>query len=202
MAETQRTDAPGAVLGDATTEVVGPDLVVVVPVAVPEEARPWLTLVASLALADGLRDVARVPAEVAWPDAVTLQRAMCGGAGGAYRTAEVEAGDDAVAVRLSLTASALDLPSGWTSVWAEGGKADAGPIAEAYLAALRHRLGQLLDDDPRLAADYRARCVTFGRLVDVDGAQGVVSGLAPDAALLATVDGEPRRLEPGQAPRV
>jgi BirA family biotin operon repressor/biotin-[acetyl-CoA-carboxylase] ligase len=190
------------VLGGATVEVVGPDLVVVVPVAVPEEARAWLTLVASLAMADGLRDVARVPAEVAWPDAVTLQRAMCGGAGGAYRTAEVEAGDGAVAVRLSLTASALDLPAGWTSVWAEGGKADAEPIAGAYLAALRGRLEQLLDGDPRLVADYRSRCVTFGRLVDVEGSQGVVSGLTEDAGLLATVDGEPRRLTAEQAPRV
>ncbi len=201
MAETQRTRA-GAVLGDATVEAVGPDLVVVVPVAVPVERQAWLTLVASLALADGLRDVARVPAEVAWPDAVTLQRAMCGGAGGAYRAAEVEATDGAVVARLSLTASALDLPAGWTSVWAEGGKADAEPIAAAYLAALDARLGQLLDDDPRLLADYRARCVTFGRLVELDGAQGVVTGLTDDAALVATVDGQPRPLAPDKVPRV
>jgi BirA family biotin operon repressor/biotin-[acetyl-CoA-carboxylase] ligase len=201
MAETQRTSAR-AVLGDATVETVGPDLVVVVPVAVPVERQAWLTLVASLALADGLRDVARVPAEVAWPDAVTLQRAMCGGAGGAYRAAEVEAEDGAVVARLSLTASALDLPAGWTSVWAEGGKADAEPIAAAYLAALGARLEQLLDDDPRLLADYRARCVTFGRLVEVDGVQGVVTGLAADASLVATVDGQPRPLTPAQGPRV
>jgi BirA family biotin operon repressor/biotin-[acetyl-CoA-carboxylase] ligase len=197
MTTTQRT---GGALGGASAQVEGADLLITVPASVPEFARPWLPLTASLALADGLREVARVPAEVAWPDTVTLQRAMCGGAGGSFRTARVETTDAAVSARLSLTASSLDLPAGWTSVWAEGGKAEPEPIVAAYVAALHDRVEQLLARDPQLRADYRARCVTLGRLVHLDGRHGIVDGITDDAALLATVDGEQRRLDADQVP--
>ncbi len=191
-----------SVVGASDAQVVGSDLLVVVPVRVPAAAEPWLPLAASLALADGLREVARVPAEIAWPDAVTLQRAMCGGSGGAYRTAEVRVEGDAVTARISLTGSSLDLPAGWTSVWAEGGKPDVEPIVAAYIEALAVRVEQLLADDPRLVADYRLRCVTLGRLVDVGGQKGIVGGIDRDAALLATVDGVQHRLDPADAPRI
>lgn len=190
------------VVQQTVSEVVGTDLVLTTRIAVPDGARAWLPLAASLALADGLREVARVPAEVAWPDAVTLQRAMCGGAGGAYRTAEVQVADGVVTARVSLTASSLDLPAGWTSIWSEGGKPEPEPIVEAYAAALRGRVEQLLARDPRLVSDYRARCVTLGRLVDLDGEQGIVDGVDDEAQLLATVDGVQRRLATEQAPRV
>lgn len=195
-----RSDAPA--VGAAAAEVVGPDLMVVAPVRVPPRARAWLGLAASLALADGLRAVARVPAEVAWPDAVTVQRAMCGGSGGAFRTAEVRVEGGSVAARISLMGSSLALPAGWTSVWSEGGKPDVEPIVEAYVAALHERVAQLLADDPRLAADYRLRCVTLGRLVDIAGQRGIVDGIDADAALLATVDGVQHRLDPADAPRI
>lgn len=195
-----RSDA--LAVGAASAEVVDDDLVVVVPARVPPRAQSWLGLSASLALADGLREVARVPAEVAWPDAVTVQRAMCGGSGGAYRTAEVRVEDGAVTARISLTGSSLALPAGWTSVWSEGGKPDVEPIVAAYLAALHERVAQLLADDPRLEADYRLRCVTLGRLVDVGDRRGIVGGIDGDAALLATVDGVQHRLGPADAPRV
>lgn len=190
------------VVQQTVSEVVGTDLVLTTRIAVPDGARAWLPLAASLALADGLREVARVPAEVAWPDAVTLQRAMCGGAGGAYRTAEVQVADGVVTARVSLTASSLDLSAGWTSIWSEGGKPEPEPIVEAYAAALRGRVEQLLARDPRLVSDYRARCVTLGRLVDLDGEQCIVDGVDDEASLLATVDGVQRRLAPEQAPRV
>lgn len=165
-------------------ETDGDDLLLV---SGTDGARPaWTVLAATLALADALRAAAGVPAEVEWPDAVTLPRAMCGGAGTAQQVATAGLDGDLLTVRLRLTGSALGLPPGRTSVWAEGGTADAEAVAAAYSTALAARLGQLGADDPVLASDYRARCVTTGRRVVVDGRDTYVTGVAADGTLTTT----------------
>lgn len=156
-------------------------------------ASPWLPLVGALAMADALRAVARVPAEVAWPDAVTLQAAACGGGTAGMRRTAVAAAEGAeVHVTLALTTSMLDAEPGWTSVLAEGGDTDADAVAAAFASAFERRRAQLLDDPASFTADYRGACVTVGRRVDVDGASGVVTGIDADARLVVTVDGVER----------
>ena len=145
----------------------------------------WTVLAATLALADALRSAGRVPAEVEWPDAVTLPRTMCGGAGTVQRVARAREVDAVLEVRVQLTGSSLDLPPGRTSVWAEGGAADAEPLTEAYALALAGRLAQLRAGDPALAGDYRQRCVTMGRLVD-EPAGSYVSGVDAGGGLVLT----------------
>ena len=81
-----------------------------------------------------------------------------------------------------------------SSVLLEGGTPDRAALLVALLAALRTRLAQWRDDDPRLMADYRHLCRTIGRLVDVDlpnGAKlsGLVAGVDDSGHLLVT-DGE------------
>lgn len=154
---------------------------------------PWLPLIGALAMADALRAVARVPAEVAWPDAVTLQAAACGGGtAGMRRTAVVAVDGSDVRVTLALTTSMLDAELGWTSVLAEGGDTDADAVSVAFAAAFERRCAQLVDDPESLMADYRGACVTVGRRVDVDGAPGVITGIDADARLLVSVDGVER----------
>jgi len=155
-------------------------------------ASPWLPLAAALAMADALRAVARVPAEVAWPSAVTIQGAACGGAAGARRTAEAVADGGRVEVSLALSVPMLDSAPGWTSVLSEGGDADADAIVAAFGPAFARRSKQLADDPASLASDYRAACVTVGRRVDVDGAAGIVTGIDADARLVVDVDGTPQ----------
>lgn len=151
-------------------------------------AEAWTVLAATLALADALRSAGRVPAEVEWPDAVTLPRTMCGGAGTVQQVGRARRTGRVLEVRLQLTGSSLELPAGRTSVWAEGGTADPGPLAQAYALALARRLGQLRSGDPALALDYRQRCVTMGRLVDEPGgtAGAYVSGVDADGGLVTT----------------
>jgi BirA family biotin operon repressor/biotin-[acetyl-CoA-carboxylase] ligase len=154
---------------------------------------PWLPLIGTLAMADALRAVARVPAEVAWPDAVTLQAAACGGGtAGMRRTAAAAAEGSEVRVTLALTTSMLDAEPGWTSVLAEGGDTDAEAVAAAFASAFDRRSAQLVEDPASLRADYRSACVTVGRRVEVDGAHGVITGVDADARLLVSADGVER----------
>jgi len=154
----------------------------------------WATLLASLAVADALRDVARVPAEVAWPDSITITGAMCGGdAGsrhvGAVRTDVLESG---LVVRMVIAVgiSSLELPAGTSSVYAEGGSIDRTLILAALLPRLARRLTQWRTGDPRLRLDYRERCRTIGRLMVVPEGHGRVTGVDDRGDLIVDVDGE------------
>jgi BirA family biotin operon repressor/biotin-[acetyl-CoA-carboxylase] ligase len=164
--------------------------------------RGWLSLVAALAAVDALRTAARVPAEVTWPDGLTVPGAMCGGDAGtrALGTVAVErCGDsDVVTVGILVSLGMLELPRATTSVYADGGDIDRAAILGAYLPALAERVRQWRTGDPALALAYRDRCQTLGRLVEIDGAQGRVRGIDDSGALVVDVDGTTRTVRPDE----
>lgn len=159
-------------------------------------ARPgMLPLAAALAVADAVRAAAGLPAETMWPDAVGVPGAMCGGAAGVRHLARVrvDAGPDGggssvVSVALAVDVDPLSLPAGATSLLLDGGRTDRAALLAAVLVALDRLLDQWARHDEVLAADYRERCRTIGRLADVDGAAGWVSGIDADGGLLVTLD--------------
>jgi biotin-(acetyl-CoA carboxylase) ligase len=184
--------------GEAVSVVEGPQLVLTVPVGSVDTG--WVRPAAALAVADALRSAACIPAGAAYPDAVTLPRAQCGGAGSSVRVATVDLDGALLTVRLQLTGSVLDLPSGWTSVYAEGGVTDVDQIRDALVEALGARLGQLASGASALRDDYRVRCVTIGRLLTLPGGTAVVTGISAQGRLLASVDGAEVEIAPEHVP--
>lgn len=175
----------------------------VVRTADVDPGRPrWLPLVASLAVADAVRETTGLPGEVGWPDRVAVTAAMCGGNGGqrsmgtvgADEVASAAAGADAVVLtlRLNVSLNSLEMPPGTTSVYAEGGPIDRVPLLAAVLTHLAARLAEWRADAPALRRDYWDACLTIGRLVDAEGSRGVATGVGDDGSLLVEVDGVTR----------
>jgi len=175
------------------------------PGDVPAERRAWLPLVAGVAVTDALAEACAVRAELKWPNDIVAIAAACGGSdgprklGGILSTLVPLSGDlgDAVVLGIGINVAmrSQDLPvKQATSVLLEGGRPDRTALLAALLGALETRVGQWRMGDEAIPRDYRARCTTIGRRVDVllpSGAQvqGIVSGIDDDGHLLVS-DGE------------
>lgn len=170
-------------------------LSLVVPGAAPGAEPGWLAPLSALAVVEALRSAASVPAEAAWPDAVTVPGAACGGgSAGVRRTGAVSAtctpDGCVVSVVVNVGVGLLELPPGATSVFADGGRIDRTAILAALLPALARRAADWRDGSEPARRDYRGRCQTLGRLVRVGGAEGQVVALDEQARLVVDVDGE------------
>jgi len=160
----------------------------------------WLPLVGALAAADALRNASRVPAEVLWPDVITVPGTKCGGDAGSLQVGSVRVdGVDAglvltlvIAVGISSTA----LPVGTSSIYSEGGSIDRSTILATLLPELARRVDQWRSGDPALGADYRERCQSLGRLTALPEGQGMASGIDAAGGLVVTVDGVPISISP------
>lgn len=160
----------------------------------------WLLLLGALAAADALRTASRVPAEVLWPDVITVPGTKCGGdAGslqvGSVRTERVDSGV-VVTVMIAVGISASDLPLGTSSIYSEGGSIDRTAILATLLPELARRVAQWRSGDPALAADYRERCQSLGRLTAIPEGQGMASGIDDAGNLVVVVDGAPISIRP------
>ena len=71
-----------------------------------------------------------------------------------------------IGINVALTPDELPTPQA-TSLLAEGGPVDRDALLVAILRHLFARLDQWRGSDPRLARDYRAACLTLGRIVEV-----------------------------------
>jgi BirA family biotin operon repressor/biotin-[acetyl-CoA-carboxylase] ligase len=143
---------------------------------------------AGLALADAVREVAGLDAELKWPnDLLVSGRKLAGvlaeadvGADGSPRAVVVGVGLnvnwDAVPAELAGIATACNLETGRT--------VDRGELLVAFLTGLDARLAR----PERVAHDYRRRLATLGRRVRVERHDGDVVGRAVD------VDGTGRLL--------
>lgn len=165
----------------------------------------WLPLVAGVAVSDALLTASSVRAELKWPNDLVAIAAACGGSDGPRKLGGIlsalvpDAGGEGPAVVLGIginvNMGGMDLPvKNATSVLLEGGNLDRSALLAALLTALEERLAQWRADDGSVEQDYRTRCATIGRLVDVElpsGARvsGVVSGIDADGHLLVS-DGE------------
>ncbi|MDD2858107.1 MAG: biotin--[acetyl-CoA-carboxylase] ligase [Candidatus Nanopelagicales bacterium] len=157
--------------------------VLVRPHDLARDAWTWLPLIAGLAAAEAVQQVAGVDARVKWPNDLVVVE----GQGVPRKLAGVlseAVGENAVVlgigINVTLTSDELPIPTG-TSIALEGGSTDREQLMAAVLTGLAARLAQWRARDHALITDYRARCVTIGRTVEATlPGEEVVRGIAVD----------------------
>jgi BirA family biotin operon repressor/biotin-[acetyl-CoA-carboxylase] ligase len=168
----------------------------------------WLPLIAGLAARDAVRAAQAIPLDLKWPNDLVVAHAACGGARGTAKAGGILAeviGPDAVVIGIGINVSLTteELPTdAATSLLLEGGSTDREALLTGILLGLRDRLAQWRADDPVLPRDYRAACVTIGRLVDVvlpgdERLHGVVTGIDDAGHLLVDTGGNVRTVTAG-----
>jgi BirA family biotin operon repressor/biotin-[acetyl-CoA-carboxylase] ligase len=160
----------------------------------------WLPLLGALAAADALRAASRVPAEVLWPDVITVPGTKCGGDAGSLQVGSVRAerADSGLVLTMVIAVgiSASDLPAGTSSIYSEGGSIDRTTILATLLPELARRIEQWRSGDHALVADYRERCQSLGRLTTTPEGQGMASGIDDTGNLVVNVEGVPISIPP------
>ena len=173
------------------------------PAAVPRARLGWLPLLAGVAVAAAVRDVAAVDAQLKWPNDVLLGPAKLGGI-------LAEAAGDAVVVGIGLNVSIepAELPPPGpgalpaTSLRIEQARSlDRDRLLAGILAGLERRYRawcQVFGDPERsgLRASYTGLCGTLGRRVRVElpGGRlldGLAAGIDADGRLLVSVPPDP-----------
>ena len=168
----------------------------------------WLPLIAGLAARDAVRAVQSIPLDLKWPNDLVVQHAACGGSSGTAKAGGILAevvGPDAVVIGIGINVSLTsdELPTDTsTSLLLEGGPTDREALLAGILLGLRGRLAQWRAEDPALLRDYRAACVTIGRLVDVvlpgdERLHGVVTGIDDAGHLLVDTGANVRTVTAG-----
>ena len=158
------------------------------PAAVPRARLGWLPLLAGVAVAAAVRDVAEVDAQLKWPNDVLVGPAKVGGI-----LAEAAGGAVVIGVGVNVSTEPAGLPPrgpgglAATSLLIEGAAGtDRSRLLAAILAGLERRYrtwSQVFGDTERsgLRAEYTGLCATLGRRVRVELPGGrVVDGLAAD----------------------
>ncbi|QCQ92034.1 biotin--[acetyl-CoA-carboxylase] ligase [Rhodococcus sp. SGAir0479] len=129
----------------------------------------WLPLLAGIAVVDTLRDVARVDAELKWPNDVLVGgRKVAGILAEVAATAPVPTVVVGIGLNVSLTEDELPVPTATSLALENADTTDRTVLVRAMLRALARlrRDWEAADwgiDD--LAAAYRERCGTLGRRV-------------------------------------
>ena len=147
----------------------------------------WLSLLAGLAARDAIIELGRVPVGLKWPNDLMTTGSQAGmrklggilsEACGSPDSPSGEAVIIGIGINVALTLGELPTLQS-TSLLEEDGCVDREALLVAILRHLFARLEQWRSADPLLAADYRAACVTLGRIVDVSMPGGrVVRGEA------------------------
>ena len=170
-------------------------------------AAPLLTLAAGVAIAEGIRTAAALPAEIRWPNDIVVdcglgkRRKLAGilteGATGAGGLQYVVVG---FGINLLPTAYPPEIADRATSIGGELGRAvDAAMILVESLAALAIRLRQVGGAEERALLDrwMSLSPSATGARVECEGPRGAVTGttagIAVDGALLVRTSG---RIEP------
>ena len=164
------------------------------PAGVPPARLGWLPLLTGVAVATAVRDQARVPASLKWPNDVLVGERKLAGI-----LAEAHADAVVVGVGLNVTLSLPELPVPTaTSLLIEGAAStDRAALLAAILTGLGRRYQAWRADPDRagLRADYLHWCATIGRPVRVELPGGaVLTGTAGDVddagrLVLRTADG-------------
>jgi BirA family biotin operon repressor/biotin-[acetyl-CoA-carboxylase] ligase len=146
----------------------------------------WLPLLAGLAVVEGLRRAADVPAVLKWPNDVLVDDLkVCG-----ILAERVETGPACVVgmgVNVWLSADELPVPTATSlallaAAREPGGRPPSRNLLIATILAafeLIYERWEVLEDDTLFAASYLQRCDTIGRRVRLDLAGGItVEGVA------------------------
>ncbi len=147
--------------------------VLVRPADVDPARWTWLPLLTGLAVAEGLRRAAGVPAVLKWPnDVLVAEKKIAGILAERVETPTGPACVVGLCVNVGLTADELPVPTA-TSLVLLAGPGEQPPTRTALIAtvlaafALLYDRWQVSDDDRLVAASYRERCSTLGRRVRV-----------------------------------
>lgn len=162
----------------------------IIPTAgVPAARLGWLPLMAGLAACDAITGAAVV---LKWPNDLVVLDAARGGVRklGGILVERQPSGRAVVGIGINVGIDAAELPfPNATSLLSEGADLDRTALLARLLPALQRRWSQWQGDDPALRADYLDRCVTVGRPVRVepaDGASfaGIATGIEAGGGLL------------------
>lgn len=136
----------------------------------------WLPLLAGLAVVEGVRRAADVPAELKWPnDVLVAERKLCGILAERVETPTGPACVVGLGLNVWLSADELPVPSATSLALlaAERGPGERPPSRNLLIATilaafdLIYSRWEVLDDDSLFAASYLKRCTTIGRQVKV-----------------------------------
>ncbi len=155
----------------------------VAPHDVAPERWSWLSLLAGLAVVEGLRRIAEVEAELKWPnDVVVDDRKLCGILAERVATPHGSACVVGIGINVGLAADQLPVPTATSLALLVG---HAAPSSSRVVAAVLGAFELIFaewerhDDDSAFAAAYVARSATIGRRVRVELTGGrTAEGLA------------------------
>jgi BirA family biotin operon repressor/biotin-[acetyl-CoA-carboxylase] ligase len=175
-----------------------------------------VTIAAALAAADACEAVAGVRPGVKWPNDLVVERD-----GTTRKLAGLLAESIVTGDRLDAVALGMGLNVRWPAVLPDdlapiatalnhesGGDVDREPILDGWLTRLADRYGRLTGDGgaDALLAEYRTACVTLGRAVRVELADGGFEGTAVDVTseghLVVDAGGERRTVAAGDVVHV
>jgi BirA family transcriptional regulator, biotin operon repressor / biotin---[acetyl-CoA-carboxylase] ligase len=165
----------------------------------------WLPLLSGLAVAEAIRERSGLTAGLKWPNDVLIDERKVAGVL-VQVTADARRAVVGIGINTHLGQQDLPIPEA-TSLMLAGADeagADRSGLLRAVLLRLAARLGAgggaggaaaPPAPEPAAMADYRRRCVTLGRHVDVAGAvgrhvRGVAADVADDGSLVVDVDGD------------
>ncbi|WP_072687974.1 biotin--[acetyl-CoA-carboxylase] ligase [Rhodococcus marinonascens] len=162
-------------------------------------AMGWLPLLTGVAVVDALRVVAKVPAELKWPNDVLIDgRKVAGILAEVATTTPDPTVVVGIGLNVSLTRDELPVEHA-TSLVLEGAEvSDRDTLVRAVLRAIAERWQQWHDsnwDVTDLAEAYRARCGTLGRRVraELPGGReliGIATDVDQEGRVVITPDGQ------------
>jgi BirA family biotin operon repressor/biotin-[acetyl-CoA-carboxylase] ligase len=171
------------------------------PEGVPADRLGWLPMLAGVALADAITELAPdVPVALKWPNDLLVGPARGKAAGILAEMTAVSGGGPGIVLGIGLNIStpATDLPWGATSLAAHGFTATRAETATALLGHLYRREAQWRDargdaDACGLRRDYRSACASLGSRVRVerpagDHLVGTAEDVDPQGRLLVHPD--------------
>jgi BirA family biotin operon repressor/biotin-[acetyl-CoA-carboxylase] ligase len=164
----------------------------------------WLSLLAGLAVADGVRRAANLPAVLKWPNDVLVNgRKFCGVLSERVDTSEGPACVVGVGINVALAEEDLPVPSATSLAIAARERGDVQPSRTAVVATvlaafelLYGRWEAQAGRDASLAASYIERCDTIGRQVRVQlsaerSVEGIADRIDEDGRLVVRTDSGP-----------
>ena len=161
--------------------------ILVTPGAIDPNRWTWLSLLAGLAVSDGVRRTADLPAVLKWPnDVLVAERKVCGILSERVDTPQGPACVVGIGINVGLTDNELPVPTATSLAIAARQFGIQVPSRTAVIATvlaafelLYGRWEAQAGDDASLAAAYAERCETLGRPVRVMlGEQRSIEGIA------------------------
>jgi BirA family biotin operon repressor/biotin-[acetyl-CoA-carboxylase] ligase len=159
--------------------------VLVQPDGIESQRWTWVPLLAGIAVADGVRAVAHLPAVLKWPNDVLVNgRKVCGILAERVETPSGPACVVGMGINVSLVAADLPTEAATSLAIAAAQVGSEPPGRTAVIAAVLAELELLVrrweaaGDDAAAVRGYIERCDTIGRRVRVELGQRTVQGVA------------------------